>query len=228
MLLRGFPTDGTPSLSYLNAPSGGIVGYSPGGPGRPGDDGASAYKIAVDNGFSGTEAEWLASLVGSPGAPGSTIEGVEGLQAALDDKLDQAQVDARVAVGTAAFVDSAPETLNTLNELAQALGDDPNFATTVAAQIGQKVDSSDPRLSDERTPGDGTVTLDKLSATGTKDDSTFLRGDGTWSGLPENLVTGFANGTPFGWKFNVLTEAQYEDIETPDTGTVYVRLDTGA
>lgn len=29
------------------------------------------------------------------------------------------------------LVDSSPEALNTLNELAQALGDDPNFATTV-------------------------------------------------------------------------------------------------
>lgn len=38
------------------------------------------------------------------------------------------------------LVDQAPETLNTLNELAQALGDDPNFATTVAVQIGQKQD----------------------------------------------------------------------------------------
>ena len=40
------------------------------------------------------------------------------------------------------IVDSAPETLNTLNELAQALGDDPNFATTIANQIGQKADAS--------------------------------------------------------------------------------------
>ena len=33
-------------------------------------------------------------------------------------------------------VDSAPETLNTLNELSAALGDDPNFATTIATQLG--------------------------------------------------------------------------------------------
>ena len=38
------------------------------------------------------------------------------------------------------LVDSAPDTLNTLNELAAALGDDPNFATTVAGEIGKKVD----------------------------------------------------------------------------------------
>jgi hypothetical protein len=36
----------------------------------------------------------------------------------------------------AGILDSAPETLDTLNELAAALGEDPNFATTVANQIG--------------------------------------------------------------------------------------------
>ena len=41
----------------------------------------------------------------------------------------------------AAIVDSAPETLDTLNELAAALGDDPNFATTIATQIGNKQDT---------------------------------------------------------------------------------------
>jgi microcystin-dependent protein len=35
------------------------------------------------------------------------------------------------SVAAAALVDSAPSTLNTLNELAAALGDDPNFATTI-------------------------------------------------------------------------------------------------
>ena len=48
-------------------------------------------------------------------------------------------VDNRVA----GIVNSAPETLDTLNELATALGDDPNFATTVANQIGTKVDKVD-------------------------------------------------------------------------------------
>jgi hypothetical protein len=39
------------------------------------------------------------------------------------------------------LVDSSPEALNTLNELAAALGDDPNFATTVSEQIGKKADA---------------------------------------------------------------------------------------
>ena len=45
-----------------------------------------------------------------------------------------------VEVKLSELVDSAPDTLNTLNELATALGNDPNFATTIAAQIGSKAD----------------------------------------------------------------------------------------
>jgi len=39
----------------------------------------------------------------------------------------------------ASITDSAPETLDTLNELAAALGDDPNFATTTANNIATKM-----------------------------------------------------------------------------------------
>lgn len=50
------------------------------------------------------------------------------------------QTEAQVAAKVSALVDSAPETLDTLNELAAALGDDPNFATTVTNQIASKQD----------------------------------------------------------------------------------------
>ena len=40
----------------------------------------------------------------------------------------------------AELVDGSPAALDTLKELSAALGDDPNFATTVATQIGRKVD----------------------------------------------------------------------------------------
>lgn len=38
------------------------------------------------------------------------------------------------------LVNSAPEALDTLQELSKALGDDPNFATTIATELGNKVD----------------------------------------------------------------------------------------
>lgn len=50
----------------------------------------------------------------------------------------ESYVDAAVA----GVVDTAPSTLDTLNELAAALGDDPNFATTVSTNIGLKADKS--------------------------------------------------------------------------------------
>ena len=42
-----------------------------GAAGRDGADGKSAYEIAVENGYSGTQAEWLASLRGADGANGA-------------------------------------------------------------------------------------------------------------------------------------------------------------
>ena len=63
-------------------------------------------------------------------------------------KADKAKADAISSAKSytdtkvAQFIDSAPETLDTLNELAKALGNDPNFATTIATQIGTKADTS--------------------------------------------------------------------------------------
>jgi hypothetical protein len=46
----------------------------PGIPGMNGVNGLSAYEIALQNGFTGTEQEWLDSLEGEPGAPGEPGE----------------------------------------------------------------------------------------------------------------------------------------------------------
>ena len=58
---------------------------------------------------------------------------------------DQAEVDAKAYTDTAVagVVDSAPATLDTLNELAAALGDDPNLSTTLSTQIGTKLATAD-------------------------------------------------------------------------------------
>lgn len=58
-----------------------------------------------------------------------------GTQAASTISDFNSAVDARVAL----VVDSAPGTLDTLNELAAALGDDANFATTVTNALATKM-----------------------------------------------------------------------------------------
>ena len=61
------------------------------------------------------------------------------LAANSDTKLaTQKATKTAIAAAIAALVASSPGTLDTLDELAAALGDDPNFATTIATNIGLK------------------------------------------------------------------------------------------
>ena len=62
------------------------------------------------------------------------IQGVDTVSLATD-AANKSYVDTAVSN----LVASAPGTLDTLNELAAALGDDPNFATTVSSSIGEKL-----------------------------------------------------------------------------------------
>ena len=61
----------------------------------------------------------------------------------VNNRIDGLASETYVNNAVAGLVDSAPETLNTLNELASALGNDANFSTTVATEIGRKVDRID-------------------------------------------------------------------------------------
>lgn len=54
--------------------------------GQDGTDGLSAYQIAVNAGFVGTEAQWLASLKGAKGDTGA--QGIQGLKGDKGDKGD--------------------------------------------------------------------------------------------------------------------------------------------
>ncbi len=76
-----------------------------------------------------------------------------------------AYVDAQVAT----VVDSAPAALNTLNELADALGDDANYATTTATSIGTKLPKAGGEMTGNITMS-GTETVDgrDLSVDGAK------------------------------------------------------------
>jgi microcystin-dependent protein len=49
--------------------------------------------------------------------------------------------DTAVSTAISNLVDAAPSTLDTLNELAAAINDDPNFAATITALIATKLDS---------------------------------------------------------------------------------------
>jgi hypothetical protein len=87
-----------------------------------------------------------------------------------DTKLPtQQSVKAYVDSKVSALVDSAPGALDTLNELAAALGDDANFSTTISNQIAGKVSQSLEIISGNGLTGGGNLTTNRTLAVGAGD-----------------------------------------------------------
>ena len=61
----------------------------------------------------------------------------------LDNYATTEYVNNSITTTIEGIVGAAPETLNTLKELSAALGDDPNFATTVSTELSKKADKTD-------------------------------------------------------------------------------------
>jgi hypothetical protein len=70
------------------------------------------------------------------------------LSSAISSAISTEVTNRNSAISTAIsdLVNSAPSTLNTLKELSDALGSDPNFATTISTNLGTKVSKTGPNL----------------------------------------------------------------------------------
>ena len=77
------------------------------------------------------------TFLGTPAAP----------TAGAGTSTTQLATTAFVQAALALLVDSSPNTLNTLNELAAALGDDANFSTTVTNSIAAVQATADSKAS---------------------------------------------------------------------------------
>jgi hypothetical protein len=88
------------------------------------------------------------ALTGIPTAP----------TAAANTDTTQVATTAFVKTAVANLVDGAPGLLDTLNELAAAIGDDANFATTLTASVGLKANIDSPTFTGTVTLPSGTVT----------------------------------------------------------------------
>ena len=95
-----------------------------------------------------------------------------------DTKLPtQQSVKSYVDAQVSGLVDSAPGTLDTLNELAAALGDDANFATTVSTTISGKVSQSLEIISGNGLTGGGNLTTNRTLAVGGTTDRISVSAD---------------------------------------------------
>lgn len=91
--------------------------------------------------------------------------------AAGNEAVNYAQMTTSIQSAIDNLVDAAPGTLDTLNELAAALGDDPNFATTITNQIAAKQNTLTAGTGINIT-GD-TISVDATAAEISADDTGF-------------------------------------------------------
>lgn len=100
-----------------------------------------------------TSSSFLSSIGAAPLASPAFTGVPTAPTAAAGTNTTQVANTAFVRAELALLVGSVPSTLDTLDELAAALGDDPNFATTIATQLGGKVSKSGDTMTGDLTFG---------------------------------------------------------------------------
>lgn len=120
--------------------------------------------------------------------------------------VDTSTIATQTYVSTAIsnLVDSAPATLDTLNELAAALGDDANFSTTISTALGNRlrIDVDNQSL----TSTQKTNVLTNLGITATVDEINYI--DGVTSSIQTQL-NAKANTSSLA---TVATSGSYNDL----------------
>ena len=121
--------------------AGDVIAFSEDGDGDGGGSGSGGLISQVysyANLLTATDASYLDSNLTNSFNAYTGFKLFERIKTLENGTVNKDYVDTKIAL----LVDSSPATLDTLNELANALGDDPNFATSIATQIGNKQDSA--------------------------------------------------------------------------------------
>lgn len=114
-------------------------------------------------------------FTGIPTAPTPSL-GESSSQIATTEFVDNTVNDA-----IAGLVNSAPETLDTLKELSDALGADPNFATTITNELGNKLDTDSDQYIKSISIDGNTITVtagDNSTSTLVTQGTTYTAGNG--------------------------------------------------
>lgn len=168
-------------LQNVPSPSGGVAGqivYD-----------TAAGAVFVSNGTSYSrvgltaDGSTITDAGGTISVGSIAISKVTGLQTELNSKLEAADLsgyatETYVTTAIGNVIDSAPAALDTLNELAEALGDDPNFAGTITTELTNLSEAID-------------LKLDASAYTAADVLAKLLTVDGAGSGLDADTLDGF-------------------------------------
>ena len=152
----------------------------------------------------------------------------------------QQSVKAYVDAEVAGIVDSAPGTLDTLNELAAALGDDANFATTTSTSLGNRlrIDTASQGLtSTQKTNAKTNLGLSTVASTGAYSDlsgtptipsnnNQLTNGAGFITASSSDTLTNKSgNVSQFTNDSNYITDANITVVGDDSTGTTFSAKD---
>lgn len=181
--------------------------------------------LDIDNGMTlgSTAQEVIRDLVG-----GMISTGLVESDTGNTIKVDETYTATRSYVDTsiANLSDSAPSTLNTLNELAAALGDDANFASTTATNIAAKVaktSSQALRATDAITVSNDTVTIHKGDGTSESVTISDANTNTYLTGLSFSTSNGVLTATTGSGSVTVDLDGRFTDNAYADTMNQHVR-----
>lgn len=155
--------------------------------------------------------------VAAAAAPLSYDSNTKTISINLSNYYTSSQTDSEITAAIAALVDSAPSSLDTLNELAAALSDDADFANTVVNQIGNLEDEVDTKasLTGSETLTNKTLTDAVLSGTTRVDqilesanlDNTAITGLVTYELLTNGSVTYYTTNSSSNFDFDFVGDS---------------------
>ncbi|ORV02488.1 hypothetical protein AWB94_00685 [Mycolicibacterium canariasense] len=201
-----------------------------------GPEGDSAYEVAVANGFVGTEAEWLASLVGPQGEQGEQgIQGEQGVQGPPgadgtgSGDMTKAVYDPNNVSGNAFsqdnMVDGTANKNYTATEKSKLSGIANNAtANDTDANLKNRANHTGTQpastISDFNTAADARISAAALQATSQKNQPNGYAGLDSSALIPASLLPSYVD--------DVLEYANAGSLPgTGATGKIYVALDTG-
>ncbi|UCZ58636.1 hypothetical protein [Mycolicibacterium phocaicum] len=116
------------------------------------------------------------------GVPFRGPQGIQGIQGVQGEQGEQGIPGDTGPAGSSAWADIT--------------GKPSTFPPTIGSGSGEAVAGNDSRLTNARTPTAHTHPVSDMTATGTRDSTTFLRGDNTWSAPPGgSTVTEYTSDT---------------------------------